>query len=248
MPYQALTTGIVRITRMRAYSASSINETLKYKVHLLLPKSDTFTMQRINNAIANAMIGGLTEKWCNLNLEKLMLPIMDGDGVRRNGLPYDLEYSGHHVIAASSIHAPEFVDTNLVPILDEKEIYDGMFGYASVKFHPFVYEETPIVLCSLGPIMKIADGIRITHEDNRVFHAFAHLPVVNTDKNLIDSQGFFPLKHSHTINSTEAHSYHPDFDVNNDKLPWLEEDFLAKMDEIKEQKMSLAEFKSLMER
>ncbi len=133
-----------------------------YKLTVLVPKSDTATMGRINAAIEAAIQRGATEKWGG-RPPQVALPVYDGDGVRpSDGTPFGPECKGHWVMTASSSYKPEIVDANRNPILNESEIYSGIFGRVSVDFFPYGgTREVPKkgVGCALGNVQKLRDGV-----------------------------------------------------------------------------------------
>ena len=161
-------TGKVRFSYehiMRPYKGenSDPNDAPKYSVTVLVPKSDTATMQRINAGIAAAKKRGLeTKKYKDgTPVDKLPTPIYDGDGYRADGYtPFGEECKGCWVFTASSSQdrKPSVVDASCQPILDPTEIYSGIYGRVGVDFFPYNFAGKQGVGCSLVNVQKLADG------------------------------------------------------------------------------------------
>ena len=160
----SVTTNKVRLSYVNVFKPrEDKNGRLKYSVTLLIPKSDTETLQRINAAIQSAAQKGLDGAWGGAMPPQLPTPIHDGDGVRDSGEPYGPECKGHWVITASSNenHPPEVVDGQLNKILDQSAVYSGCFARVNINFFPSGGGTTGFkkgVGCGLGPIQKVADG------------------------------------------------------------------------------------------
>ena len=78
-----LTTAEVRLSYVNVFKAVSSNGSApRFSVTLLIPKSDTNTMVKINAAIEETAQDGTANKWNGVRPQKLNTPIHDGDGVR----------------------------------------------------------------------------------------------------------------------------------------------------------------------
>jgi hypothetical protein len=135
----------------------------KYSVTVLVPKSDLATKARIDAAVEAAIQRGATEKWGGRPAQAAS-PVYDGDGKRpSDGEPFGAECRGHWVMTATckAQNKPEVVDANRNPILNESEIYSGIFGRVSLDFFPYGgTKEVPKkgVGCALGNVQKLHDG------------------------------------------------------------------------------------------
>ena len=135
----------------------------KYSATVLVPKTDTATMAKINAGIAAAKKRGLeTKKYKDgTPVDKLPTPIWDGDGYRADGYtPFGPECRGMWVFTAScrQDRKPEIVDTHGNPIIDASEIYSGIWGRVGVDFFPYNFAGKQGVGCSLVNVQKLADG------------------------------------------------------------------------------------------
>jgi len=131
----------------------------KFSVTLLIPKSDIVTKQKIDAAIQAAIQQGIKDKWNGVKPPIVAVPIYDGDGTRpSDGMPFGEECKGHWVMTASTKQRPEVVDINLQPILNETEIYSGMYGRVSINFFPYAVQGKKGIGCGLNNVQKLRDG------------------------------------------------------------------------------------------
>ncbi|HNW87747.1 MAG TPA: DUF2815 family protein [Candidatus Limiplasma sp.] len=135
------------------------NESEKYKVTVLIPKTDLATMARINAAIEATKQAGATEKWGGLP-NYVPSPVYDGDGVRpKDKSEFGPECKGRWVLTANSTRKPEVVDANRNPIMNESEIYSGISGRVSMTFFAYNKDGNKGVGCSLDNVQKLRDGV-----------------------------------------------------------------------------------------
>ncbi|MFL0197363.1 DUF2815 family protein [Clostridium sp. WILCCON 0269] len=131
----------------------------KYSATLLIPKSDIATKQRIDAAINAAIQYGVKEKFNGIRPPVLSTPVHDGDGARpSDGMPFGEECKGHWVLTASDKDKQDIVDINLNPILDQTDIYSGMYARVSIRFFPYTNSGKKGIGCGLGPVQKLGDG------------------------------------------------------------------------------------------
>lgn len=154
-------TGKVRLSYVHLFTpfANQPGAEPKFSVTLLIPKSDIATKQRIDAAIQAAIEEGISTKWNGVRPPQIHLPIHDGDGVRpSDGMPFGKECKGHWVMTASSKQKPEIVDINLNPIIDQTQIYSGIYGRVSIRFFPYNAAGKKGIGCGLGNVQKLEDG------------------------------------------------------------------------------------------
>lgn len=154
-----IVTGIVRLSYANIWQAKSINGgTPKFSTSVLIPKSDTATVQKINSAIQAAYDEGQSKLKGNgksiPTLAMLKTPLRDGDAER----PDDEAYSGQWFINANSNTAPGVVDINRQPILDTSEIYSGVYARVSLSLYAFNSNGNRGIACGLQNIQKVKDG------------------------------------------------------------------------------------------
>ncbi len=156
-----VTTGQVRLSYVHLFQPYAHNpgQEPKYEVTLLIPKSDVATKQRIDSAIQAAIQAGISSKWNGVRPPQLSIPIHDGDGGRpSDGMPFGDECKGHWVMRASSKQQQAVVDANLNPIINETEVYSGMYARVNINFFAYNASGKKGIGCGLGPVQKLGDG------------------------------------------------------------------------------------------
>lgn len=158
-PTKVITGVNTRWSYVNAWEAKSINGgTPKYSVSLIIPKSDTRTIEKIQAAIQAAYEEGQGKLKGNGKsvpaLSVLKTPLRDGDAER----PDDEAYADSYFINANSATAPGIVDADRQPILDRSEVYSGVYGRASINFYAFNSNGNKGIACGLNNLQKIKDG------------------------------------------------------------------------------------------
>lgn len=158
-PMKVITGPETRWSYVNAWEAKSINGgTPKFSVSLLIPKTDTATVKKIQAAIQAAYEEGESKLKGNGRtvpaLSVLKTPLRDGDAER----PDDEAYAGHWFVNANSNTAPGIVDADRQPIINRSEVYSGVYGRASISFYAYNVNGNKGVACSLNNLQKIKDG------------------------------------------------------------------------------------------
>ena len=148
-------TGVVILSYANVHEPKSINGgTPKYSVSLIIPKTDTKTINAINAAVDAAIEEGKGKFGGKIpNKAALKLPLRDGDAERD-----DEAYKGCYFVNANSTTAPQIVDRAVNPVLDRSEVYSGVYARVSINFYAFNSNGNRGVACGLGNIQKIRDG------------------------------------------------------------------------------------------
>ena len=130
----------------------------KYSVSLIIPKSDTRTIQKIKAAIQAAYEEGQSKLKGNGKtvpaLSVIKTPLRDGDLER----PDDEAYKNAFFINANSGTAPGIVDADCNPILNRSEMYSGVRGRASINLYAYNVNGNRGIACGLNNLQKLADG------------------------------------------------------------------------------------------
>lgn len=158
-----VTTGEVRFSYVHLFKpyAFQQGQEEKYSCTVLVPKTDTDTMARVNAAIEAAKQRGISDKWGGIQPPVVPTPLYDGDGVRpSDGMEFGSECKGHWVFTASAKadYPPEVVDRQGNPVINQSEIYSGMYGRVNVTFYPYAFGGKKGIGCGLGPVQKLRDG------------------------------------------------------------------------------------------
>lgn len=128
----------------------------KYMTNVLIPKEEKETIKAIQQAIEAAKKAAVTSKWGGREPKKLDMPLRNGDTDKEDDV-----YSGHFYVNAKSNTRPGVCDKNKSPIMDEDEIYSGVWAIVSVTFFGYDISGNRGVACGLNNIMKFKDGERL---------------------------------------------------------------------------------------
>lgn len=158
-PTKVITGKDTRWSYANVWEPKSINgSSPKYSVSLIIPKSDTVTVQKIKAAIAAAYQEGESKLKGNGKtvppLAAIKTPLRDGDAER----PDDEAYADAYFINANSATAPGVVDLDRNPILSRSEVYSGVYGRASINFYAFNSNGNKGIACGLNNLQKVRDG------------------------------------------------------------------------------------------
>ena len=158
-PMKVITGPNTRWSYCNVWQPKSINGgTPKYSVSLIIPKSDTATINKIKAAIEAAYKEGEAKLKGNGRsvpaLSVLKTPLRDGDAER----PDDEAYANAYFVNANSATAPGIVDADRQPIIDTSEVYSGVYGRASINFYAFNSNGNKGIACGLNNLQKIRDG------------------------------------------------------------------------------------------
>ena len=105
--------------------------TPKYSVSLIIPKSDTVTVNKIKAAIKAAYDEGQSK----LKGNSKFVPVN-----------------------ANSTTKPGVVDADRQDIIDTSELYSGIVGRASINFYAYNSNGNKGIACGLNNLQKLADG------------------------------------------------------------------------------------------
>lgn len=130
----------------------------KYSVTLLIPKADTATLGKMQQAMGEARENFVKRNGANSLPLKPNHTLHDGDGTRDSGDPYGPECKGCYVITVSSKQKPVIVDNMGNPITDPGEVYSGCYGRASINFYGYNSNGKKGISAGLLAIQKLHDG------------------------------------------------------------------------------------------
>ena len=158
-PTKVITGPNTRWSYANVWDAKSINGGApKFSISLIIPKSDTATVNKIKSAIQAAYDEGQSKLKGNGRtvpaLSTLKTPLRDGDLER----PDDPVYANAYFINANSATAPGIVDADRNPILERSEVYSGVYGRASINLYAFNSNGNRGIACGLNNLQKIRDG------------------------------------------------------------------------------------------
>lgn len=161
-------TGKVRLSYAHIFEpkAADGDEREKFSASLIIPKSDTATIKKMQAAIKEAAKIGKDTKFGGKIPANLKTPLRDGDDDR----PDDEAYANSMFVNASSHTPPGVIDLNRNVITDKEEVYSGCYAIVSVNFYAYNSNGNKGIACGLNNLMKVADGDplggRISAEDD----------------------------------------------------------------------------------
>ena len=146
------------------YNPDGPQEEGKFMTNVLIPMDEKETITAINKAIEEAKKQAIVSKWGGKEPKKLDMPLRDGDEKD------DENYDGHFFVNAKSNTRPGIVDRKRVPIVDEEEVYSGVWAVVSVTFFGYDKNGNKGIACGLNNIMKFKDdehfGGRVSAESD----------------------------------------------------------------------------------
>ena len=156
----AVTTGKVRLSFCHLWEpyAQNPGDEPKYSVTILIPKTDTATLNAILAEMAVAEQQGVVSKWNGVKPPVVKSPLHDGDGVRPSGESFGPECNGCMVMTASSRDQPSIVDMQVQPILNRGDVYSGCYARVSLNFFAYASNGNKGIGCGLNAVQKLEDG------------------------------------------------------------------------------------------
>jgi hypothetical protein len=150
-------TGLVRFSYVNIFRSRAFRDgqDAKYSICLLIPKDDTKTLDKIQEAMDRAIEEGIASKWGGKKPKNIHLPLRDGDEERADEAP---EYAGMMFLNANSSQKPGIIDRDRNEILDADEVYSGCWGRASINFYPYDSNGNRGVGVGLNNVQKWKDG------------------------------------------------------------------------------------------
>ena len=166
-------TGLVRFSYANVWEPKKDkNDNLKYSVALLFPKKNKNALNKIIQAIDEAVAEGKengdfgkknpgTFKKKSAKVEGFKWCLRDGETKEENE-----EYQGMMFLNASSKEAPLIGDADKQEIVDEDEFYSGCWGRASIVLFPYNSDGNIGIGCYLHSVQKLKDGERLSGRDS----------------------------------------------------------------------------------
>lgn len=151
-----ITTGKVRFSYCHLTTPAKApgSDKEKYSLSVIIPKSDTATINAIKAAVEEAKKIGATSKWGGKIPPKVHTPLRDGDEDR----PDDPAYANSYFFNCSSDKRPRAYDRALQEILDPDELYSGCYGKVNVNFYAYDRNGNRGIGAGLNMVQKLEDG------------------------------------------------------------------------------------------
>ena len=172
-----------RLSYPNLFTARAANDQAdpKYSATLLIPKSDTATIERIQAAIQAAVNDAVSRGVFKQPIDPAQTkypPLRDGDKPNDNGEQRGEEFASHWFIAAkaSTKRKPFVVDQSLQPILQEAEIYPGCYINMAIQFFGYKNSGNQGVSASLLGVQFVKDGEQLGGEPLAAEDVFTAIP------------------------------------------------------------------------
>lgn len=160
-PLTKVVTGKCRFSYCNLVNPKKADDgTEKYKVTLLIPKSDTKTIHKMHAAIQAAADEYREKNGAKSLPAQPVTTLYDGDGRRRNGEAFGEECKGCMVITVSSKKKPVIFDSDKQEMLGvtEDDLYSGCYGRAAIRFCGYNSGTNKGISAFIISIQKLADG------------------------------------------------------------------------------------------
>lgn len=161
MNNNTITIGEVRLSYCSLFQARAQQQGAepKFSTTVLVPKSNLQAKAAMDAAINAAIEAGVSKCWNGVRPPQPAICVHDGDGPRpSDGQPFGEECRGMWVFTASSKQAPFVVDANVQPIIQQADVYSGMYGRVSVNFFAYFNSGKKGIGCGLNGVQKTRDG------------------------------------------------------------------------------------------
>ncbi len=176
----------------------------KYSVTVLVPKSNLQAKAAIDSAIEGAIQQGITKCWNGVRPPQPAVSIHDGDSIRpSDGEAYGPECKGMWVFTASckADRPPFLVDSNIQPIIQQGEIYSGVWGNVNISFFPYNTSGKKGIGVGLNGIQKTRDdeplGNVVTAQD-----AFSAVAPTAQPQYTAPAQAYYPPQQQYAAQPT----------------------------------------------
>ena len=133
----------------------------KYGVCIIIPKSDTETVEAINAAVNAAKQKGKAEKWGGKIPNNVRTPLRDGDFERED----DPAFEGCWFMNANSKQKPGvrvLENGTTYEAMDTEDFYSGCYGAVTINFFPYENSGNKGVAAGLNNLIKTRDGERMS--------------------------------------------------------------------------------------
>ena len=153
-------TGEVRFSYVNLFEAKKFRDTDaegKYSVTILVPKTDTRTVEAIKAAIQKAAEKGAQKHFGGRVPTNVANTFKDGDTDTDHGRT-SAKNKGHYYMRLATKFQPKVLDANRQEILNPLEVYSGCYGKVSLTCFAYSGEGKRGVSAVLNNVMKTRDG------------------------------------------------------------------------------------------
>lgn len=135
---------------MRPYKGEQ-SEQEQYSCCVIIPQEDEDSIKAVGQAVTAAKTKGVAEKWGGKEPFKLQLPLRDGR--EREGA----EFQNAMFFNAKSNRKVPVQNRDKAPIMNESEVYSGMWAIVCCTAYPYDKNGNKGVAIGLEAVLKTAD-------------------------------------------------------------------------------------------
>lgn len=163
MAENQLVLGPVRLSFVNVFEkVESPSGVMQFGLTAMVPKADKALVKRMNDAIKAGIAAGIrSNKITKNDIKNLKLPIHDGDDKESRGNRGSEFDKMWYFSSTNARNQPGVVDRDKQPIVDDDEVYSGIWAYLHVTFHAFNRRGTRGIRCNLNHLMKFKDDDRL---------------------------------------------------------------------------------------
>ena len=152
-----LITNTVRLSFVHLLEpAETLAGDMKYSTQILIPKSDTATLGKIENAIEAAKEIAKAKNWNGKIPANLNMPLRDGDEEFDDD--GNAKIPGHYFMNVSCKTKPGIVDRYVQPLTDPERVYSGVYARVSLNAFGYSAAGNKGISFGLNNVQIIKDG------------------------------------------------------------------------------------------
>lgn len=141
-----------------------------FSTAILIPKTDTATLDAIRAAITEAMEDGVVKKWNGKRPAQLRNPLRDGDEkYLKDGVTKDKTYAGMFFINAKGPYGgknqPILLNKNAQQTSSASDIYSGVWGQVKLTFFPYENSGNRGVGAGIATFLSHGEGEALSSAD-----------------------------------------------------------------------------------
>ena len=146
----------------------------KYTCSIIIPKENKEALTLVEDAIEAAKKIGAEKYWSGKVPAKLKLPLREGDFDRED----DPAYAGCMFLNANNSRKPgvQVLEDGLrYDATDDEDFYAGCYGAVTLNFYPYDKNGNRGIGVSLGNLIKLRDGDRLSAGGESVDDSFSDI-------------------------------------------------------------------------
>lgn len=141
---------------MRPYKGEQ-SEQEQYSCCVIIPGDDTDSIQAVEQAVKAAKTKAIAEKWGGREPYQMQPSLRDGHEPRKDGSPRGPEFLGNKFFNAKSNRKVPVQNRDKAPIMNESEVYSGMWAIVCCTAYPYDKNGNRGVAIGLEAVLKTAD-------------------------------------------------------------------------------------------